>query len=269
MDRKEILDILENFIYLLNESNKDISEETFEELKNQINRKKRFVQNILFQTHCNKKMTINPPRTVGGNSFSIDPMENIFNTFYGYDMGIKDCIISSVQEAIGVIELNSDFKPNSETKNEGYRMDNKKDVFIVHGHKEDLKHETARIIQQLGLNPIILSEQASKSQTVIEKLENNSDVGYAVILMSPDDKGKKRNTWSYKYRARQNVIAELGYFIAKLGRQNVYILKEDCVEWPSDFTGIVYKNYSEKDWKLDLCKNLKAAGFDVSSDRIK
>ena len=46
-------------------------------------------------------------------------------------------------------------------------------VFIVHGHDGELKHAVARLIEKQGLDAIILSEQANKGKTIIEKFEES------------------------------------------------------------------------------------------------
>lgn len=53
------------------------------------------------------------------------------------------------------------------------------EIFIVHGHDGELKQSVARVIEKQGLEAIILSEQANKGRTIIEKFEKNSDVGGA------------------------------------------------------------------------------------------
>ncbi len=55
---------------------------------------------------------------------------------------------------------------------------------------------------------------------MIEKVEANSDVGFAVVLLTPDDEGCEKGGKS-EPRARQNVLLELGYFIGRLGREKV------------------------------------------------
>jgi predicted nucleotide-binding protein len=65
-----------------------------------------------------------------------------------------------------------------------------KSVFIVHGHDEAMKQSVARFIASIGLTPIVLHEQPNRGQTIIEKFEQNAaKVGFAVVLMSPDDIG--------------------------------------------------------------------------------
>ncbi|MEC3214646.1 nucleotide-binding protein, partial [Bacillus cereus] len=68
-------------------------------------------------------------------------------------------------------------------------LDNKK-VFIVHGHDESVKIAVARFLERLDLQPIILHEQASGGTTIIEKIENNTDVGFGIVLYTPCDLGK-------------------------------------------------------------------------------
>ena len=97
----------------------------------------------------------------------------------------------------------------------------KQNVFIVHGHNNDILQSVARTVEKLGLKPVILHEQANAGRTIIEKFEGSSDVGFAVILLTDDDEGKTKTEIDLKKRARQNVVLELGYFIAKLGRSHV------------------------------------------------
>jgi predicted nucleotide-binding protein len=136
-------------------------------------------------------------------------------------------------------------------------------IFIVHGHDEGAREETARFISKAGLEPIILHEQASGGRTVIEKLEHYSNVGFAVVLLTPDDIGGPKSGGSHP-RARQNVIAELFYFIGKLGRAQVCALKKGDVEIPSDIGGVVYVPMDERGaWKMDLLRELKLAGYEI------
>lgn len=145
-----------------------------------------------------------------------------------------------------------------------------KKVFIVHGRDELLKEQVARFIKELKLIPIILHEQPSKGNTIIEKFEENSDVDYAVILLTPDDVGGEKKDIQtvdeLKPRARQNVIFELGFFIGKLGRERVCALKKGNPEILTDFSGVLYISVDKEDWKLELIKELKSAGIPLDTD---
>jgi len=143
-------------------------------------------------------------------------------------------------------------------------------VFIVHGHHEGKREAVARLLDQLDMEPIILHEQPSKGQTLIEKIEHNSDVGFAVVLLTGDDLGcKKGETDNLKPRARQNVVFELGYFFGLLGRKRVCALYESGVEQPSDIQGLVYVQLDDHGgWKTSLAQELKAAGFDIDLTKL-
>jgi predicted nucleotide-binding protein len=142
-------------------------------------------------------------------------------------------------------------------------------VFIVHGHDESIREAVARFVEKLGFEVVVLHEQANEGMTVIEKLEHHCDVGFAIILLTPDDEGRKVSTVPSPLhaRARQNVVLELGYFSAKLGRRRVCALYKGGVELPSDFLGVLYVPLDDGGWQLRLAKELRAAGFPVDMNR--
>lgn len=150
------------------------------------------------------------------------------------------------------------------------RSNNSKQVFIVHGHDDIAKTKTARFIQQLGLEPIILHEQASGSKTVIEKIEAFTEVGFGIVLYTPCDTGGKIDTVvKYQNRARQNVVFEHGFLIGKIGRKNVCALVKGDVETPNDISGVVYVKMDEDDaWQMKVFKELKNSGYDVDANNF-
>lgn len=144
-------------------------------------------------------------------------------------------------------------------------------VFLVHGRDEEAKAIAARYLQNLDMEPIILSEQASEGLSIIEKIERYSDVDFAIVLLTPDDVGRlsSAETSEDKPRCRQNVIMELGYFIAKLGRKKVCALKKGEIDMPTDFIGPVWTPMDAGGaWKLTLAKEMKAAGLKIDSDKL-
>jgi len=106
--------------------------------------------------------------------------------------------------------------------------------------------------------------------TVIEKFEDfASRAGFAVVLMTPDDIGYPVNKEEKrKYRPRQNVVLELGYFAARVGRSKTLVLTKGDVEMPSDILGLVYQAMDKDEgWKMRLARELKAAGFEIDLNR--
>lgn len=143
-------------------------------------------------------------------------------------------------------------------------------VFIVHGREGGPKYDVARFIEKLGLKSVILDEQANRGCTIIEKIEQNSDVGFAVVLLTPDDVGAlKGDESNLQPRARQNVLLELGYFIGLLGRARVCALRCDDVEIPSDFAGNLWIDYgSHGGWKRQLAQELREAGYVINLEAM-
>lgn len=139
-------------------------------------------------------------------------------------------------------------------------------VFLVHGHNEGLLHEVARYLERLMLEPVILREQPSGGRTIIEKFVDYADVFYAVVLLTPDDRGgiTSASFEEQRHRARQNVILELGYFLGRLSRNRVTALHVGDVEIPSDYSGVAFVAIDDRGaWRLELARELKASGLAI------
>nr|DAR46518.1 MAG TPA: putative nucleotide-binding protein [Caudoviricetes sp.] len=143
-------------------------------------------------------------------------------------------------------------------------------IFIVHGHDNSAKNELARFIERIGLKAIILHEQASGGNTIIEKIEEYANtVGFAIILYTACDKGKSKKEDDLKDRARQNVVFEHGYFVGKLGRNRVIALNKENIETPSDINGVLYILMdSVGAWKTQIVQELKNAGYTIDANNI-
>lgn len=139
-----------------------------------------------------------------------------------------------------------------------------RNVFIVHGHDEARKYELKNFLASLGLNAVILHEQDSLGKTIVEKFEHYAaQSNFAFILMTPDDKSVTSDSAEAKWRARQNVIMELGWFMAKLGRSRVVILYNGELEIPSDILGVIYHKFNERISEVaeNIRQSLKGAGI--------
>ncbi len=145
------------------------------------------------------------------------------------------------------------------------------EVFVVHGHDNEAKETVARFIENLGIEATILHERTNSGKTIPEKFEEHAGkAGFAIILLTLDDVGKSKDeTDGPKPRARQNVILELGYFWALLGRARVCVLYKEGVELPSDIHGILYVPMdSFNGWQLQLAKEMKQAGLPINPEKL-
>lgn len=142
-------------------------------------------------------------------------------------------------------------------------------VFVVHGHDDGLKETVARFLAKLDLDPVILHEQPNRGRTIIEKFEDHSDVAFAVVLFTPDDMGYPAGKVDdSKPRARQNVVLELGFFMAALGRDRVCVLYKGGVDVPSDYSGVLYEEVDPRGaWRFRLASEIRGAGIDVDLNR--
>lgn len=187
-------------------------------------------------------------------------------------------IFWSIEGKIGwILELCSEILEKSEivnieeiglyngSKEKGIRKgkDIMKDrVFVVHGHDEVLREKIENFCRKIGLEPIVLAENASCGMTIIEKIEHYSDVAFAIVIYAACDEGRLKGEKDFKSRARQNVVFEHGYMVAKLGREKVISLVDSDVEIPGDLSGVVYISL-DSNWQKRVMKELHAAGLDI------
>jgi predicted nucleotide-binding protein len=188
--------------------------------------------------------------------------------------GIDDCVdrIEAIVERLELIPF-GERPPAAAATRETAAPVRSKRVFVVHGRDELAKANLEIFLRELGLDPVVLHRQADEGLTVIEKFEKHSDVGYAFILLTPDEiaylaaeharpDGERRK----EFRARANVIFEFGYFVGKLGRSRVCCLHTGEVALPSDVHGMIYKkfNASLDEVAYSIIKDLKAAGYAIA-----
>jgi len=115
----------------------------------------------------------------------------------------------------------------------------------------------------------------SEGQTLIEKLEKYAagDIEFAVVLATPDDEAFARGKQDEKrFRARQNVVLELGLLLAVLGRSRVAILlkNQDEMERPSDIQGLIYLPFRDDvaETKVLLAKEMGKQGIRIEVSKL-
>ncbi len=147
-------------------------------------------------------------------------------------------------------------------------------VFIVYGHDAGSRDALELLLRRMGLEPIILQNLPAAGDTIIEKLEHylgeHGNVGFACVLLTADDEGHKAGfPEEKKYRARQNVVLELGMVLARLGRPRVAILHKESVELPSDIAGLIYIPFRERpDEVRTKLFQLRNAGYNPETDAL-
>ena len=152
-----------------------------------------------------------------------------------------------------------------------------RNVFIVHGHDHVTRNEVQQTLHSLSIPSIVLDKEGDAGQTITDKFEKAAaQCEYAVVICSPDDEGRlkpktrKISLEGLRARARQNVVFELGYFVALLTRKNIFQLYTADLETPSDMHGVIFQN-GNSNWKIKLVRELRTAGFVIdqqAADRL-
>jgi predicted nucleotide-binding protein len=125
----------------------------------------------------------------------------------------------------------------------------------------------------LDFEPVILHEQPDRGQTIFSKLKvEMADVGFAFVLLTPDDVGSIATEANQKPRARQNVVFEHGLFAGLLQPNRVCAIRRGEVEIPSDLHGVLYKTVPEgetlRSIALEISNELKAAGYILDVNKL-
>lgn len=265
-EEAKIIRELEEFISAIKRWSNPSRADDREQLRSFINRRVEDVAEVVRLAGCRQTLTISPPPAIGGYVMpNVDPFAYIFEDVWGRSLNSK--VFDMLDQTIGVIESGKfqNRKEHLQKARGSMGPISGRKVFLVHGHDESAREGTARFLEKLGLEAVILHEQPNAGRTIIEKVEKFAEVAFAVVLLTPDDVGAPAgNKQALCSRARQNVILELGYFIGKLGRAHVAALLKGDVEKPSDYDGVVYIAMDGGGaWKLQLARELKTAGLDI------
>ena len=153
-----------------------------------------------------------------------------------------------------------------------------KNVFVVYGHDAAMRDEVQALLTALGVPWVVLAREAHTGQTVMEQFEREAArCEYAVVLCSADDEGRRLPApggpaaAALRPRARQHVVLELGYFLARLGRQNLFVMHSaEALEQPTDFVGVTYETYDAAGrWQARLAAELRRAGLYLHETVLK
>ncbi|MFZ5579427.1 MAG: TIR domain-containing protein [Pseudomonadota bacterium] len=176
--------------------------------------------------------------------------------------------IEQVKELLGLAA------PNGTPKTSVTTVAARKKVFVVYGHEPDTRAQLEAMLRRWDLEPLILDQLPSEGQTIIEKLEKHTnEANFCVVLATPDDVGYRSGHEDEKaYRARQNVVLELGMMLSRLGRRNVAILlkQQENMERPSDIQGLIYIPFKDSvtDGAVLLAKEMAAQGYKIDIGKL-
>jgi predicted nucleotide-binding protein len=176
--------------------------------------------------------------------------------------------LSNLKSLLAKAELIKSEKESADIPTTVTRQVSTGEVFIVHGHDETAETKAARFIEKLGFKPVILHEQPNSGKTIIEKIEQYSNVGFGIVLYTACDLGGKTED-KLRSRARQNVVFEHGYLMGKIGRENVCALVKGDLELPNDMSGVVYVTMDDANaWHYKVAKEMKNSGYNIDMNKL-
>jgi predicted nucleotide-binding protein len=166
-------------------------------------------------------------------------------------------------------------KPQAATALSVAPSSGKRRVLVASGSDDEMKQALTWALSKLWLVPVVLCEEPAHGKKIIERFNDYADVGFAVVLLSPDDYvyAKTEEPTKRKLKPNQDVIFELGYLLGKLGKDKVLVLfresEKGAFNVNIDFEGIKTTPFDDRDsWKLALIRELTASGYVVEGDRI-
>ncbi|MDE2420801.1 MAG: nucleotide-binding protein [Gammaproteobacteria bacterium] len=135
-------------------------------------------------------------------------------------------------------------------------------VLLVHGRDHFARDAVVKFLEKLGISTILIHEQIRGGKNIVEKIEENMNIGFAIILYTPTGLEPKP-------RAHQNIAFEHGYLIAKLGRRKVSALVKGNTETPNNIHGVIYIPMDALDsWQLAITHEMIRAGYNLDISQI-
>ncbi len=177
-----------------------------------------------------------------------------------YKEHVKDITTTVFNKALSVVLAKKIIANQSQAETP---PSNHAKVLLVHGRDHLAKDVTIKFLEKLGITSVILHEHIRGEKTIIEKIEENLNIGFAIVLYTPTG-------LELKPRAQQHIVFEHGYLIAKLGRRKVCALIKSNVETPLQCNGVVYVPLDvQNTWHQTLANELTRAGYQIDLSPFK
>lgn len=132
-------------------------------------------------------------------------------------------------------------------------IDNLPRLMVVHGRSPD-REQLKIILDELGSDSVVVADSFDAGQVIPQAfMRDAAGVDGAIVLLTPDDQvaaardssGELMAPGEPKWRARQNVILEIGWFWGRLGLDRTLLLFKEEIEEPSDLHGVFHASYRD------------------------
>lgn len=129
-------------------------------------------------------------------------------------------------------------------------------VFVVYADGSSIKNELTEFLSRIGITPVMIQGRPGQQNVLLDKLQQNHDVSYAVVLLNPAATG-----------IPHDVAFELGILVGRLGKDKVCGLVKEKLDILANYSGISYVLHDVAGaWKFMMIRQLKTAGFDVDAN---
>ena len=146
-------------------------------------------------------------------------------------------------------------------------------IIVVSGTDEIMKQTMTGALRKLGLTAIVMSEEPGQGKKIVDRFADYSDVGFALVLLSPDVYVYPKGEEAMKRERipRQDVILMFGFLLGKLGNDKVlaFYRESSNFAFPRDFEGVKSTALDDRDsWKLALIRELTNCGYTIDAERL-
>jgi predicted nucleotide-binding protein len=131
-------------------------------------------------------------------------------------------------------------------------------AFISHGKKSLALNKIERFLRELGIEPLIVKERASRDKTVNGKVNHYLEQADCIIILATGN-----DKIDGKLHPRQNIVHEVGLAQITHTGKIIYLLEKDT-EFPSNISPKVWEPFNQQNLEnvfLRLVIELKALGM--------
>ncbi len=146
-------------------------------------------------------------------------------------------------------------------------------IIVVSGTDESIKQTITGALRKLGLAAVVMSEEPSQGKKIVDRFADYADVGFAVVLLSPDvyvyPKGEEAT--KRQRTPNQDVTLMFGFLLGKLGKDRVLAFYKETPNFriPVEFEGVKITALDDRDsWKHALIRELTGCGYTVDAERL-
>jgi predicted nucleotide-binding protein len=137
-------------------------------------------------------------------------------------------------------------------------------VFISHGKESVALRKLKEFIETLGIEPLIVKEQASLDKDLPDKVNSYlNQADFVIILATGDDTVKDKKSGAEVIQPRQNVIHEIGLAQKAHPGRVIYLLEEGA-NFPSNIRPKVWESFKQRNMMnafLGIVRELRAYGM--------